>query len=235
MFRAVSLDVGGVLVTPDHGIVARQLDRHGVTFDRGRFFAGHYLGMAEVERARSEPEVFGDYNRGFLQAVGVPGPQMDVAASAMDVIMGLPLWTQRIPGALDAARTLARLGFRLALTSNADGTVEDLLRRHEIAQIGPGPGVEVELVTDSGVLGAHKPDPRMFHATAAGLGLPPDQVCHIGDSGDFDADGALAVGMVAVHIDPLDICAADHDHVPSLAAFARRLEGRHPEAAEAIS
>jgi putative hydrolase of the HAD superfamily len=101
--------------------------------------------------------------------------------------------------------------------------VADLLARHEVAQVGPGPGVEVEHITDSGVLGVAKPDPAVFLATAAGLGLPPERICHIGDSGMYDADGAAAAGMVAVHVDPLGLCSnGAHDHVGSLGEFADR-------------
>ncbi|HEX6419214.1 MAG TPA: hypothetical protein VFZ77_12000, partial [Acidimicrobiales bacterium] len=53
---AVSLDVGGVLVVPDHGILAHALATAGVAFDRGRFGDGHYSAMAAVDRARSRPE-----------------------------------------------------------------------------------------------------------------------------------------------------------------------------------
>jgi FMN phosphatase YigB (HAD superfamily) len=68
------------------------------------------------------------------------------------------------------------------------------MRRLGVMQIGDGPGVPVEHITDSGVLGVAKPDPTMFLATAAGLGLPPESICHVGDSGCYDADGASAVG-----------------------------------------
>jgi putative hydrolase of the HAD superfamily len=112
------------------------------------------------------------------------------------------------------------------VTSNADGTVAELLRRHGVAQIGDGPGVPVEVITDSGVLGAHKPDPAMFLSTADGLGLPPERICHIGDSGYYDAEGAAAVGMVAVHVDPLALCGGNHHHVASLADLADHLDGR---------
>jgi hypothetical protein len=39
-----------------------------------------------------------------------------------------------VPGSMDAARRLSAAGLRLGITSNADGTIEDMLRRHEIAQ-----------------------------------------------------------------------------------------------------
>jgi putative hydrolase of the HAD superfamily len=222
-FDAVSLDVGGVLVTPDHGILADGLTRRGIPFDRSRFFTGHYQAMAEVDRAQSEPETFVDYQRGFLRAVDVPDQYLEAGAAVLTDLMSAPLWCQRIPGALVAARRLLAGGLRLGVTSNADGTIEDMLRRHEIAQVGDGPGVPVECITDSGVVGRHKPDPAVFLATATGLGLPPERIVHIGDGGRFDADGATAVGMGAVHVDPLRLCPDDHHHVDSLAAFADQL------------
>jgi FMN phosphatase YigB (HAD superfamily) len=221
--EAISLDVGGVLVTPDHGIIANALDRRGIPYTRARFTEGHYRAMHEVDRAQSEPETFVDYQRGFLRAVDVPDDYLEGAAALLGELLVAPLWCQRLPGALDAARRLLAAGFRLGITSNADGTIEDMLRRHEIAQVGPGPGVPVETITDSGVLGKHKPDPAMFLTTAAGLGLPPEAFVHIGDSAMFDAEGAENVGMGAVHVDPLGLCTGDHHHVASLAVFADEL------------
>jgi putative hydrolase of the HAD superfamily len=221
MIDAVSLDVGGVLVVPDHGVLAHFLAAAGVTFDRSAFRDGHYRAMAEVDRQRSFPETFGHYHVGFAHAVGVPEEQIEDACAVLHRVLIPTLWCQPLPGAKDAARRLAAAGLRLAVTSNSDGTVADLLARHEVVQVGPGPGVEVEHISDSGVIGVAKPDPAMFLATATGLGLPPERICHIGDSGMYDADGAAAVGMAAVHVDPLGLCPdRAHEHVGSLGEFA---------------
>lgn len=224
-FGAVSLDVGGVLVVPDHGQVGHALERAGVPHDRSRFFEGHYRAMAEVDRCLSDPEEFGDYTHGFLHAVGVPDDRIEAGAAALEPVLASPVWCQRVPGGLAAARRLAAAGLRLAVTSNSDGTVTDLLARHELAQVGDGTGVPVEHITDSGLLGAAKPDPAMFLATAEGLGLAPERICHVGDSAWYDAAGAAAAGMVPVHVDPLGLCPDTdaHAHVRSLADFAERL------------
>jgi putative hydrolase of the HAD superfamily len=223
---AVSLDVGGVLVVPDHGVLAHHLRAAGIDFDRPCFGDGHFRAMAEVDRCRSVPEEFTDYNHGFTHAVGVPPEQVEAACAVLRRELVPGLWCQPIPGARDAARRLADAGVRLAVTSNSDGTVADLLARHELAQVGPGPGVAVEVITDSGVVGVAKPHPAMFAATAEGLGLPPGRICHIGDSGTYDADGGAAAGMRAVHVDPLGLCPeGGHEHVPSLAAFADAVLG----------
>jgi FMN phosphatase YigB (HAD superfamily) len=224
---AVSLDVGGVLTVPDHGLLAHFLTVAGVAHDRSRFFDGHYRAMAAVDRARSQAEVFDDYYHAFASAVGVPEERMDAAGAALTTIVVPPVWHQPLPGAVAAARRLVAAGIRLALTSNSDGTVAEMLARHEVAQVGPGPGVEVEHVTDSGVLGEAKPAAAMFLTTAGALGLSPERVCHIGDSRTYDAEGAAAVGMPSVHVDPLGLCTAPggHHHVASLAAFVDELLG----------
>jgi FMN phosphatase YigB (HAD superfamily) len=223
--QAVSLDMGGVLVFPDHGMLTYTLHRHDIPHDPGRMADGHYHAMAAIDRNGAEPETFGIYTRAFLRAISVPDEQVETGAAALRHIMVPALWHQRIPGALHGARRLRDLGLRLGVTSNADGHVEDMLRRHEVVQIGPGPGVEVEVVTDSGLIGVHKPHPKVFQATADAMGLRPEEICHIGDSGSFDADGARNFGMEAVHVDPLGLCDRDHHHVPSLAAFAEQLAG----------
>jgi putative hydrolase of the HAD superfamily len=222
---AVSLDVGGVVVVPDHGLIGHALTVAGIAHDRSAFLDGHYRAMAEVDRSRAAPESFTDYNRAFVSAVGVPGDRVEAAAAVLDQVIVAPLWHQPLPGAREALARLAGAGVRLAVTSNSDGTVADGLRRYEMLQVGEGPGVAVEHISDSGLLGAHKPDPAIFRATAEGLGLPPDRICHIGDAGGFDADGAAAAGMWAVHVDPLGLCPRAHAHVASLADFADRLVG----------
>ena len=222
---AVSLDVGGVLVVPDHGLIGHALASAGVAHDRSVFLDGHYRAMAEVDRSRAAPESFTDYTHAFLRAVAVRQDQFEAAAAVLDRLIEAPLWHQPVPGARAALVRLAQAGLRLAVTSNSDGTVADALRRYELVQVGEGPGVAVDHISDSGVIGVHKPDAAMFLATASGLGLAPDRICHVGDAGGYDADGAAAAGMRAVHVDPLGLCPGDHTHAASLADFADRLLG----------
>lgn len=48
--------------------------------------------------------------------------------------------------------------------------------------------------------GAAKPDASIFLAACARLGLPPDQVLHVGDHAEADVDGALRAGLRAAWI-----------------------------------
>jgi putative hydrolase of the HAD superfamily len=173
--------------------------------------------MAAVDRAASHAEDFTDYIGGFLAAVGVAEGDRARAHDALVDVLRTPVWCQPVPGSRAAVRALAAAGVRLAITSNSDGTVGDHLARHEWVQIGPGPGVPVDVVTDSGAVGVGKPDARVFQATIDGLGLPPDRILHVGDSTVYDVDGAAAVGMQVAHMDPFELCAGDHRHIRTLA------------------
>jgi HAD superfamily hydrolase (TIGR01509 family) len=48
--------------------------------------------------------------------------------------------------------------------------------------------------------GVGKPDPRIFHAAAKALDLPPEAILHVGDDAALDVLGALSVGMQAVWV-----------------------------------
>lgn len=217
-FDAVSLDVGGVLVVPDHGVLAAALDGLGVGYDRSAFGPGHYRAMAAMDAAASAPEDFTDYLGGFLAAVGVDPAARSSAHAALTEVLRTPVWCQPVPGSRAGLAALAAAGLRLAVTSNSDGTVADLLRRHEWCQVGSGPGVSVEVVTDSGIVGVGKPDPRVFQATIDALGLPPERILHVGDSVHYDVDGGAAVGLRTVHMDPFGLCSSTaHEHVATLA------------------
>jgi putative hydrolase of the HAD superfamily len=217
-FEAVSLDVGGVLVVPDHGVLAAALTRAEVSYDRTRFHVGHYLAMAAVDEAVSEPEDFTDYLGGFVAAVAVPDADRRRAHDALADVLATPVWCQPVPGARQGVSQLAAAGVRLAVTSNSDGTIADHLRRHEWVQVGEGPGATVEVITDSGVIGVGKPDAAVYQATISGLGVPPERILHVGDSVVYDVAGAAACGLQSVHMDPHGVCpSSTHAHVRTLA------------------
>jgi putative hydrolase of the HAD superfamily len=216
-FDAVSLDIGGVLVVPDHGMLRAALDRAGVSYDLERFGPAHYLAMHEVDLHRSHAEDFSEYHPRLMLEMGVPLDQLDGALAAVVPIFATPLWCQPVPGARAALTQLVAAGVRLAVTSNSDGWAADLLRRHEICQVGDGPAARVETVSDSAVVGAAKPDPRLFKATVDALGVDPGRVLHVGDSVFYDVDGARAAGLQSAHVDPYELCNdRTHAHVRSL-------------------
>lgn len=122
-----------------------------------------------------------------------------------------------IQDSIDALPEIAATGVKLAIVSNSDGSVEQRLAEEGIAQVGRGPGTRVEAVVDSAIVGAAKPDPRIFEAALAAVSVPAAQVIHIGDSVSADVVGARAAGLRAIHLDPFLNCdLLDHEHIRSL-------------------
>ena len=69
-------------------------------------------------------------------------------------------------------------------------------------QVGPGTGVEVECVIDSGDVGVSKPDPRIFRIALEAMALHAADVWYVGDTPAIDVTGARAAGLVPIVMDP---------------------------------
>jgi putative hydrolase of the HAD superfamily len=100
------------------------------------------------------------------------------------------LWRGQIPGMVDLARELAARGVRVAVLSNSEGRLAELL-----AEIGIVDAFAA--VIDSGRIGIEKPDRRIFDHALDVLGASRPGI-HIGDSWPADIAGALGAGWRAI-------------------------------------
>jgi putative hydrolase of the HAD superfamily len=62
---------------------------------------------------------------------------------------------------------------------------------------------DLDAFVDASELGVRKPDPAAYLAAAEALGTPPDRIVFLDDTPEC-VDGARAVGMTAIHVDPYD-------------------------------
>jgi putative hydrolase of the HAD superfamily len=208
---AVLLDLGGVFYLPDHERMLAALARLDVSVDATDLDRAHYAGIA----ALGNPSIVGHhgdgsnlwhaYNRAYASVCGVPADRLDEGTETLlaEFRRG-DVWIRQIPGAREALRALSDRGLRLAVVSNADGTVEEQLRLDGTCQVGPGAGVEVDAVLDSGVVGISKPDPAIFHLALERLDVAAERTIHVGDTPAADVVGALAAGVRPVLVDPYD-------------------------------
>ena len=111
---------------------------------------------------------------------------------------------------------------RLGIVSNADGLIGQRLAERELLQVGPGIGVEVDCVIDSGAVGIMKPDPRIFHLALEAMDIAAEDAWYVGDMPGIDVVGARAAGLRPFVMDPHGLHHdADYDRVESLAELAR--------------
>jgi putative hydrolase of the HAD superfamily len=219
---AVILDVGGVLLVPHADVVSRVLDGFGVRIDAQAAERAHYVGIHALDAAEDDPRGRRAYLEAYADAVGVPSRDREAALARMTELWGgstLDLWRQRVSGSVDGLRRLALTGRKLGIVSNADGSIEEQLRRNEICQLGEGLGVPVLAIVDSHVVGVAKPAAEIFRHALDPLNVAPEQAVYVGDTVRYDVSGARAAGLLPIHFDPYDLCSEqrDHAHVARLA------------------
>ena len=210
--KAVFFDAGGTLVHIDYqriaGLVLRVLGRDVSRLD---FVAAEYAGRAAVEAGMAKGDLptdtsrWGVHFRAALGSVGVTGDEFDrMVPEILAENKRKHLWTHVLPGTGDGLAALKKAGYLVALISNADGHVEELLE-------GVGLRQHLEFIVDSGLVKIEKPDPRIFEialgrAREAGEGwksLAFADCYYVGDTLPIDVVGSRGVGMTPVLLDPL--------------------------------
>jgi HAD superfamily hydrolase (TIGR01509 family) len=102
-------------------------------------------------------------------------------------------WDQLLPGT-HAVLERIRQKHRIAVISNADGKIENVLSRCGIADC-------FESITDSGIVGFEKPRAEIFEAALRTMNVRADQSLYVGDVYSVDYIGATNAGMHAILFD----------------------------------
>jgi HAD superfamily hydrolase (TIGR01549 family) len=102
-------------------------------------------------------------------------------------------WDQILPCTREHLLRLAEL-YQIGVISNADGRIEDVLRRCGIADC-------FFTITDSGLVGFEKPHPEIFRQALRSLNAAPEESLYVGDVYSVDYLGATRAGMQAVLMD----------------------------------
>lgn len=102
-------------------------------------------------------------------------------------------WDQIPPGTAEQLRKIAAR-YPIAVISNADGRIEDVLRRCGIADC-------FRTITDSGLVGYEKPHPEIFRQALKAMAAAPEESLYVGDVYSVDYVGATGAGMQAVLMD----------------------------------
>jgi putative hydrolase of the HAD superfamily len=190
--QVITFDAGQTLVELDLDFLAVRLDERGARVDAR-------------ELASAAPAAWQHYDR--LVAAGTPHPWRQLFTALLSgagVADPAPLvewlWEQQparnlfrkpIAGMVSLARELAGRGAIVAVLSNSEGHVADLLAEVGIADA-------FVAIVDSGRVGFEKPDRRIFDHALAVVGAPGTDAIHIGDSWSADVAGALGAGWRAI-------------------------------------
>ena len=127
------------------------------------------------------------------------------------------LWNNILPGVPEALEILKKNNFQLAVVSNSNGSVEEILTGLDLEQY-------FDHIFDSHIVGIEKPDPGFFRYALQILNAAPETTLHIGDLYHVDVLGAWGAGIGAVLLDPFDDW-RDYDCIrfPDLISVARKI------------
>lgn len=194
------LDAGNTLVFLDHGEIARTLSGLGLEVDADRLAAAEADAMRQYEAEVGAGRV--GHEQGWaifagvmLERAGIPAELAPSLVQRVREHHGRRNLWRRVPDTLpEALERLLDAGVRLAVLSNAEGTVERLLEEVGLRRY-------LERVFDSHHMGLSKPDPRIFERAVGALGVAPERALYAGDIPRVDVDGARSAGLDAVLID----------------------------------
>ena len=203
MADTVFFDVGGTLILahPLHWLKPI-LDRWGVAADWSRlaeaappaftFYNAHHLQARSFGEAL---ELWRTTDRTILEGLGVEDAEAvaDRLVAAWDDPATWPL----APHAREVLEALKARGKKLVVVSNWDGLLPRVL---EVVGLAP----YFDAVVVSALVGAAKPDARIFNEALARSGARPEATLHVGDSPEADAGGAVALGIQPLLVDPVD-------------------------------
>lgn len=181
------------MIDLDLAFLARRLAERGVAVEISALAAAapaaweHYDAL--VDPAGSHP--WRELMTALLAGAGVAG---DRVGPLVDWLWSeqprANLWRAQVPGMVALARELTGRGARVAILSNSEGRLAELL-----AEIGIADAFAA--IIDSGRVGIEKPDRRIFDHALAVLGATRPGI-HIGDSWPADVAGALGAGWRAI-------------------------------------
>jgi putative hydrolase of the HAD superfamily len=128
---------------------------------------------------------------GALVELGVAEPERYAAEAAREHVAALAAATRPFDDVLPVLNALAAAGVPLGVVTNGSSSAQ----RGKIALIG---AQRFAVIAVTGEHGVAKPDPAIFRIALEQLGLPADQVVHVGDNLSADVGGAQAAGIPTV-------------------------------------
>jgi len=203
--QTVFLDAGGVLVNPNWSRVSASLAARGVIVSAERLeaaepFAKRRLDAGDVIRATNDAQRGWTYFNLVLEEARIPlSEATDVALSDLNAYhQEFNLWESVPAAVLPSLAALRACGFRLAVVSNANGTLHRVFERLQLKGA-------VDALFDSCDEGVEKPDPRFFRIALDRVGADADTTVHVGDLFHVDVVGARAAGIQPVLFDVADL------------------------------
>jgi putative hydrolase of the HAD superfamily len=194
--KAIFFDVGNTLLFPDRSHILAPLHQRGLTPSLDQWHAIERRTKKEFDEilqheGKADHSFWYLFYSHLLAELGVHDDDLrDALVKATRISAN---WCDIHPGTRQALQRLAQR-YPLAIISNADGKIADVLKRCGIADC-------FAAITDSGMVGYEKPHPAIFEAALRTMDASPEQSLYVGDLYSVDYLGATRAGMQAILFD----------------------------------
>lgn len=194
-------DAGGVLVFPDFRLLANIAKQAGIKTspdDISKQHARLFRAIDEhIAQSHQIPPI-----QYFLDIFKMVTDSQEKALEAYELTLEADrvkhIWTTTRPWVSTTIQQLRKQGYQMALISNSDGRVEQILIDMDLREY-------FEIVIDSFVVGVEKPDTRIFELALSKLKWNPAETIYIGDIFYIDVWGANQAGLGAIHLDSMGL------------------------------
>jgi putative hydrolase of the HAD superfamily len=194
--KVIFFDVGNTLLFPNRERIHAPLTERGIVpdgehlRDLERRTKNRFDGMM-IEDGAADHSFWWMFYSQLLSEIGLKDDAVrdQLVASVRDS----GNWDQIRPGTAEQLREIGER-FQIAVISNADGRIEDVLRRCHIADC-------FGTITDSGLVGYEKPHPEIFRHALQSMKAAPEESLYVGDVYSVDYLGATGAGMQAILMD----------------------------------
>jgi FMN phosphatase YigB (HAD superfamily) len=194
--KAIFFDVGNTLLFPDRSHILAPLRQQKLTPSLQQWHAIERKTKKEFDDilqhdGKADRSFWYLFHSHLLRELGIDDDALrDEMVETTRVSAN---WCDIRPGTREV---LLRLGQRypLAVISNADGKIADVLERCGIVDC-------FRTITDSGLIGCEKPHAAIFEEALRGMDAVAEQSLYVGDVYSVDYLGATRAGMQAILFD----------------------------------
>jgi len=194
--KAIFFDVGNTLLFPNRERIHAPLEERGIRpddkllRDLERRIKNEFDRLMINDGSHDHSFWFMFYSQ-FVKDIGLHDDEL--RDQLVTGVRDSSNWDQILPGTREQLQKIGS-SYRMGVISNADGRIEDVLRRCGIADC-------FESITDSGRIGYEKPHPEIFRRATESLRAKPQESLYVGDVYSVDYLGATGAGMQALLMD----------------------------------
>lgn len=224
--KVIFFDVGNTLLFPNQERIHAPLAERGIVLDPEHLrdlecrTKNQFDGMM-TKNGSTDHSFWWMFYSQLLAEIGVKNEGDAIRDQLVASIRNSGNWDRTRPGTAEQLREIGE-SYRVAVISNADGRIEDVLSRCGIADC-------FHTITDSGLVGYEKPHPEIFRQALQSMNAAAEESLYVGDVYSVDYLGAAGAGMPAVL---MDVPGAYRDkampRVESLAELQILLRDREP-------